>query len=208
MSRDPEAPLLRRALWALLIAVIAAVAVAFLMAGRWTGGGDEPPPVIATLPDFELVNRDGSVVTRADLAGAPWIADLIFTRCSFSCPRMTERMKGLGAVVERHGSARRVSLSVDPVFDTPEVLATYAAAHGVKDPDWLFLTGEVEKIRSLALEGFLLPFDDAPPPEATEPILHSTRFVLVDAESRIRGYYDAFLEGDLQRLVRDLRALG
>jgi len=49
-----------------------------------------------------------------------------------------------------------------------------------------------------------------PPPGTAspeEPILHSTRFVLVDRNGAIRGYYDAIQGGELERLARDLRAL-
>jgi cytochrome oxidase Cu insertion factor (SCO1/SenC/PrrC family) len=156
-----------------------------------------------------LINRDGRGVTLDDLAGAPWVADFIFTRCALSCPRMTRQMMRLGTLMPRR-DLHRVSISVEPEYDTPEVLSEYAEAHGVEDQRWLFLTGEREAILTLARDGFLLGVDDSPPPGAAselEPILHSTRFVLVDGEGRIRGYYDASRGAELERLVGELRAL-
>jgi cytochrome oxidase Cu insertion factor (SCO1/SenC/PrrC family) len=167
-----------------------------------------PPPVLGEVPGFSLTNRDGRTVTLADLAGRPWVADFIFTRCPASCPMMTARMARLGRELPE-GAARLVSFTVDPAHDTPEALARYAAAF--EGPaDWLFLTGGAEELHRLSREGFKLAVDPAPPPDmaGAEPILHSTRFVLVDGEARIRGYYDAFDEESMKALERDLAALG
>ncbi len=191
-----------------------AVAIAALFAGRWAAEGrrlgTSPPPVLAELPDFQLVNRDGRSVALADLAGRPWVAGFIFTRCALACPRLTAQMLRLGAARPGGAPVRRVSITVDPEHDTPEVLAAYAAAHGIDDPEWLLLTGARERIYELARDGFKLAVDDAPPPELAseqEPILHSTRLVLVDGRGRIRGYYDGFRGEELQRLAADLALL-
>jgi protein SCO1 len=172
----------------------------------WWWGRQPPPslPVLATLPAYTLVDRSGATVTPATLAGRPWIADLVFTRCQLSCPRMTERMVSLGPRLAP--GVRRVSVSVDPAHDTPAVLADYARRHGAATPDWLFLTGGEAEVRRLAVDGLKLGVaaaDPRDPRAAQEPITHSTRFVLVDAQGRVRGYYDAFDEGSLGRLLRD-----
>ncbi len=100
-----------------------------------------------------------------------------------------------------------VSFSVDPAHDTPEALQRYAQKLGATDR-WLFLTGEREEIRRLSIEGFKLGLDLNPAPGmSNEPILHSTRFVLVDGEGTIRGYYEAFDEPSMERLERDLKGL-
>jgi protein SCO1/2 len=189
-------PLARRLLWTALVAVLLAVASAALVQRLRRS---PPPPVLGRVPPFALTNRDGRTVTLADLAGRPWIADFVFTRCAASCPMMTARMARLGS------EARRVSFSVDPAHDTPAVLQAYAASFDAP-ADWLFLTGEEEALHRLARQGFKLAVDPAPP-VGGEPILHSTRFVLVDARGDIRGYYDAFDEESMAKLDRDLRAL-
>jgi protein SCO1/2 len=165
------------------------------------------PPVLGEVPDFELVNRDGSSVARADLAGRPWVADFIFTRCAFSCPRMTAQMMRLGAALPPSAEVALVSITVDPENDSPEVLDTYATSLGIDRPDWLFLTGDREEVESLTVEGFKLPIVHDPPVEVAnprEPILHSDRFVLVDGQGRIRGYYRPGEEGEQERLLADI----
>lgn len=196
-------PVRRGVLWGLLIAVLLGVVAAALVRLR----RPEPPPVLGSVPEFTLVNRDGRTVRRADLAGSPWIADFIFTRCPASCPMMTSRMARLDRELPRNSAVRLVSISVDPEHDTPEILQRYATSF--KAPArWLFLTGDGEQIYRLSKEGFKLGVDAAPSDAKTaEPILHSTRFVLVDGGGRIRGYYDAFDKESMKGLMRDLEAI-
>ena len=162
-------------------------------------------PVLSEIPPFSLTDRKGEPVTLADLAGRPWVADAIFTRCALTCPRMTAKMMALGP--ELPTGVRRVSVSVDPENDRPEILDEYAASYGIgPQDDWLFLTGDPEEIRKVVLDGMLLGYAKTPADDERarlEPITHSTRFVLVDGQGRVRGYYDAFEEQDVERLVGD-----
>lgn len=204
-SAPSSRPSLRRALlWGLLIGVL--LAVAFWAVVTRLSAPDLP--VVGQVPPFSLTSHRGETITRDDLAGAPWIADFIFTRCALSCPMMTTRMAELddGRVPDE---ARLVSFSVDPEHDTPEVLAEYAEAFGAS-ARWHFLTGSKEEIAELALRGFRLALDPDPPPGTAppeEPIVHSTRFVLVDGRGRIRGYYDGMTREGVEQLERDAALL-
>jgi protein SCO1/2 len=193
---------MRRALAWSLLAVATLAAGALYLRERLL----PPLPVIATLPHFALTERDGSEVGLAELAGAPWVADFVFTRCQLVCPRLTEKMAELRRRLGDRSRVRSVSITVDPEFDTPEVLARYAREHGIEGGDWLFLTGDKPAVRRLIREGFLLPVEDAPE-VARMPILHSDRFVLVDSEGRIRGLYSPFEDGELERLTGDVDRL-
>ena len=201
MSRS----LLRGLVWGFLVSAIVLLVVLTL---RQRSGPEAPPapPVIQAVPDFTLINRDGGSVSLADLAGAPWIADFIFTRCAGPCPLMSRNFEDLGERLPE--GVRRVSFSVDPEYDTPEVLAAYAARFNA-GPDWLFLTGERDEVRNLAVEGFLLgvyPAEEGAEGQTNDhgPFLHSTRSVLVDAQGQIRGYFDLFEEGAIERLLAEV----
>lgn len=208
---EPAARARRALLWAALGAVLIAVAVTAMFAERWAAEGRrETPPRLSRVPDFEARERGGAGVGLVDLAGAPWIADFIFTRCAMSCPRMTAAMKGLESRLPESSPVRLVSITVDPVYDTPEVLSEYAESHGIRSERWWFLTGDVDEIRSLVTGGFRLGLDDSMEAGATnagEPILHSDRFVLVDGQGMIRGYYDPFEPGAIDSLLGDLTAV-
>lgn len=168
-----------------------------------------PLPVIAEVPDFSFTNRDGATVDRETLLGRPWVADFIFTRCAAVCPRMSQQMQRVVESLGEETPVRFVSFSVDPEYDTPEVLADYAKRFQAPS-HWYFLTGDRQQLHTLSKEGFLLSIDDDPAaglPPLNEPIIHSNRFVLVDAAGRIRSYYDAFDDVELERLLDDLDEL-
>lgn len=188
---------LRIASWTLL-ALAAAVAAAL-----WVRERARPPlPVLATLPHFELTEREGARITLADLAGAPWIADFIFTRCRIACPVLTARMREVRERLPPGSAVRSVSLTVDAAHDTPEVLREYARAWGVTGRDWLFVTDGPGDTRALVREGFLQPVLDTPDNEEM-PVLHSSRFALVDGAGNVRAFYDAYEPADIDRLVAD-----
>lgn len=194
----------RGLIWGVLVAALAVVG---LLAVRGFGGRGEPPPVLGTVTAFSLVDQGGRPLGSAELAGGPWVANLVFTRCVLVCPRMTAAMARLDRRLPRDG-VRLVSVSVDPAHDTPEVLAAFAAKYGASER-WSFLTGEPGAIRALAREGFKLGVAEiAGEADPGLAITHSDRFVLVDAEGRVRGYYDPFDPASIARLGRDLAALG
>ncbi len=189
--------------WGLLAA---STAIALFLYARQLANPPADLPVIAVLPHFELVERDGSTVGLRDLAGGPWIADFVFTRCTMVCPLLTGKMKELRSRLPAGSRARSVSISVDPEYDTPEVLTRYAQGQGIVGSHWLFLTGEVVRVRGLIREGFLLPVEETPENTAM-PVLHSSRFALVDGAGQVRGLYEVLEAADFERLLGDLAAL-
>lgn len=199
-------PLATRLAWVAL--VLAALGVA--LGARWWAGRVPPPPVLGALPDFALTERSERTVRRADLAGMPWVADFIFTRCTGMCPALSTRMADVRRRAAEAGlAARFVSFSVDPGHDTPAVLRDYAARYGAGD-DWLFLTGPRDALYALIGGGFKLSVAERPPAAVAagdELIAHSDRFVLVDGDGRIRGYYHGTDAAMVDVLLRDLAAL-
>jgi uncharacterized membrane protein YozB (DUF420 family) len=170
-------------------------------AARLSGVSWHKLPVLGEVPAFSLTESSDKTVTLAQLRGRPWVADFIFTRCAGSCPVMTHRM----ARLQDESSVQFVSFSVDPGYDTPAVLAKYAEQCGADRSRWWFLTGEKEQIFRIGRSVHLAVDDSSTADE--EPILHSTKFVLVDAKGQIRGYYDGTDVNALQQLVRDARSL-
>ena len=144
------------------------------------------------LGDFQLVERTGRTVSRADLDDRVWIAAFIFTRCPLSCPRISAVMKGLQARLEG-SNALLVSISVDPEHDTPEVLKVYANRFGATPDRWWFLTGPKEAVHDLVQKGFKLALVEssaADPALGVESISHSDRLALV-VHGRVVGLFES-----------------
>lgn len=157
------------------------------------------PPDIGQIAGFTLTNQAGHAVTLEDLRGKVWVADIIFSRCAGPCPRMTRQMASLQAALPADSPARLVTLTTDPDFDTPDVLNKYAARFNADTNRWWFLTGEKKEIAHLAVEGLKLSgFIETKPEERLTPedlFIHSTLFVLVDKQARLRGVFETSGEG-------------
>jgi protein SCO1/2 len=160
------------------------------------------------VPEFVLLERSGKSISLADLQGAIWIVDFIYTTCRDTCPMQTAEMAKLQEQLKDDAAVRLVSISVDPETDTPKVLSHYADRYKADPNRWLFLTGAKEQVIRLVEAGFRLSAAPAGDPSgAPGVILHSPRFVLVDRETRIRGYYDSRDREALERLRKDIATL-
>jgi cytochrome oxidase Cu insertion factor (SCO1/SenC/PrrC family) len=170
-------------------------------------------PVLFEAPGFELVNQDGQKVSKSDLAGKPFVAAFMFSNCTTACPMMAGKMKGLQDRIEDK-DVRMVSFTVDPERDTPEVLKGYLKRFNADTARWFFLTGSKEQM--VAVErgfGVRLPrpapdarTNEANPAPTTNPmdlLPHSDRFLLVDAEGRVRGIYDTKDDNAMAKLRTD-----
>jgi protein SCO1/2 len=166
--------------------------------------------IFGTVPDFSLTERNGRNVELANLKGKVWIANFIYTSCPDTCPMQTAELRDVQKEFEKEKDLRAVSITVDPKRDTPKVLAKYAARFHADPERWLFLTGDKEAIYSLAQQGFRLGAAEIPETKrlrADAMYAHSPRFVLVDRQARIRGYYPATEPDALRRMRGDLSKL-
>ncbi len=172
-------------------------------------------PVYGQVTDFALTNQNGRTVSLADLRGHPWVADIIFTRCAGPCLRMTRQMKALQQALPSKSRARLLSLTTDPVFDTPRVLRTYGERFGVDPNRWWLVTGTKAQIARLAIDSLKLTAIEKKPEErqsAEDLFIHSTILVLVDKQGRLRGIYQTGGEGvepqqEQARVLADLHTL-
>jgi protein SCO1/2 len=162
-------------------------------------------PVMWAAPQFSFPDQDDAAVNTQSLAGKVWIVDFIFTHCGNTCPRMTARRVELQKQIP-DARVMFLSISVDPERDDRTTRKTYAAEKGVNESRWKFV-GPPDKAAALkiAQQMKVAALTGARPGD--EPILHSDRFVLLDAQSRIRGIYPLDDEPAMQRLVNDATLL-
>ncbi len=168
--------------------------------------GTQAPAVLGTVGEFALTGHDGKPYGSKDLAGRIWIADFVFSRCTGPCPMLTERMKALSkSITDTH--VRFVTFSVDPTHDTPSVLRKYAKAHGLMLDRWTLVTGSLPGLKALLRDRMKLPL--GPPGWNGDDyvIPHTEKFVLVDRDGGIRGYYETGDPSELDRLASDLTRL-
>ncbi len=163
-------------------------------------------PIFVTLPEFKLIDQTGAVYGMRQLREKLWIANFICTRCQATCPRQTAELTKLQKELQKYPAwddIRLVSISVDPEHDTPHVLAEYARQAQADPEHWKFLTGSRESIWELNQAGFKLPVEQNRS-DASLPLFHSPKFVLVDFYGRIRGFYDGLTVEGIAQLSRDI----
>jgi protein SCO1/2 len=160
----------------------------------------KPLPILGEVPDFHLTDQDGQPFDGRSLTGHVWVADFVYTTCDGPCPMMSSQMHLVQARTSEAPDVRLVSFTVDPAHDTPPVLAAYAKHFKYDPARWSFLTGDQGSLNDLGMKGFKLNGVDG-------SLTHSTRFVVVDRQRRIRGYYISSEDGFLTRIVHDVRQL-
>ncbi len=165
------------------------------------------PPVLLKAPVFELSSQDGAAFGTDELGGRVWVANFMFTQCTATCPRQTAKIAELQRRAARWPDWERIrliSFSVDPERDTVAKLKEYADFHRADHEHWKFLTGTRKELFRISKDGFKLPVSEAAR-DGSKPIMHAPQFILIDAEGRIRGYYDSQSEDDFAKLLADLR---
>lgn len=165
-------------------------------------------PRYGEVPAFLMTDQTGQPASGKALSGKVWIADFVFTSCTESCPLLTSKMANTIRALDskaphhRHG-VRFVSFSVDPERDTPERLAEFAGRYRADPLRWSFLTGPSAHIQDVVQQGFKVALTPMPRKDGTVDIVHANRFVLVDRQQTIRGYYDADSPDEMARLQSD-----
>jgi protein SCO1/2 len=152
-------------------------------------------------PDFTLTDQAGKLFALANVAGKIWVADFFLTTCQGACPIMSGNLHKLQEAFANDQRVRFVSVSVDPETDTPATLEAYSQALKADTNQWRFLTGPIDEVHRLeGVDGFKVGVSET-------PMAHSRRFVLVDRDGNIRGYYDGTDDHAVERVKHDIKLL-
>lgn len=158
-----------------------------------------------TIADFSFTNQNGKTVTQKDYEGKIYVADFFFTTCGSICPIMTTNMIDVQKAFADNPKVMILSHTVTPEIDSVPVLKKYALEKGVIDSKWNLVTGDKKDIYSMARKSYLAV--KLGKPEELYDMVHTENFVLVDAERRVRGFYDGTKKEDVQKLIEDIQWL-
>jgi len=159
------------------------------------------------LPDFNLIAHTNDTISKKNAEGKILVSDFFFTRCRGICPRMSSNMKKLQDYLHRNANLQSqfmlLSHTVDPYYDSLSVLNDYAQAYGADGKLWLLVTGDKKQLYDLAINFYKLPAFESPE-DTLNPYTHSERFILIDKEGYIRGYYDGTDSVSVKQLMKDM----
>lgn len=157
------------------------------------------------IPAFRLSNQRKKPITEQYFEDHITVVNFFYTTCQTICPEMNAEMARVQGNFDHHPRVRMLSVTVDPEFDEPEVLAKYAEESRARERQWNFATGVKEDIAKLIGCGFILPVQVK---ERSGKIINpSDRFILVDSQRRIRGYYSGTDREDVDRLITEMKIL-
>lgn len=158
------------------------------------------------VPGFQFTDQNTKAYGSEDLNGRIYLANFFFTECNGICPMTMPRLRQVQKDITDLKDIVLISFSVTPDVDTPAVMKEYAGRLGIEQRNWHLLTGDRDRIYTLARETFgadtMLEGR-----MGAEDFLHSEEAFLVDQNGYLRGIYNIRGSGDLGRLVADIRLL-
>ena len=159
--------------------------------------------------DFSLLNQNAEEISLSDVKGKVFVAEYFFTTCRSICPKMTAQMTRVQKKFKGVEDFKILSFTVDPKYDTVEIMNAYAKKHNAIDGQWHFLTGSKKELYHLARNSFfvLKPAEAANLGDAGSDFIHTNNFVLVDQQLRIRGYYDGTSITEVNEMMEDIELL-
>lgn len=166
------------------------------------------------LPAISLTNQLGQKLGWQDMmkdsAGKIIVADFFFTHCPTICPTLTGMMKWLQESVKKSEKVgdrtadyvQFLSFSIDPERDSVAALKKWSDRFQINPVNWWLLTGNKKSIYDLCINDMKLGLADGNGVDTA--FIHTDRFVLVDRDRVIRGYYHGLDSGSVAQLSEDI----
>ena len=142
------------------------------------------------VPNFKFINQNGKSISNNDYLGKVYIVEFFFTTCTTICPIMNTNLVHIQNSFTAFPNFGIASFTINPEFDTSEVLKLYAKENGITNLNWNLLTGDRSDIYKLANEGFNLY--TAASSDFVDGFEHSGYFAIIDKEGYIRSRVDQF----------------
>lgn len=139
--------------------------------------------VYGNLPSFKGMTDSEKEIDEKSLKDKVSIISFFFSSCGDVCPKLNA-VKSSIVKTYQSDKLRFLSVTVDPLNDTPSQLNNHRKVMGFSDKRWLFVRMHSDTILESFMNGMLIGY-------AENPQNHTARMILVDSKSRIRGYFDA-----------------
>jgi protein SCO1/2 len=144
-----------------------------------------------TVPNASFVDQDGRKRRFGDFKGSPVVVTFIYTKCPLPtfCPLMDRHFASMQKTLKAEPALKSVHLvtvSFDPVTDTPRVLKAHAKTLNADLSRWTFLTGDRDEI-----DRFAARFGVAVSRASNDPrdITHNLRTAIIDADGKVVKVY-------------------
>lgn len=157
------------------------------------------------IPPFSFINQNGDTITDEHYKNKVYIADFFFTTCPSICPKMTNTLNLVQEKLKGEKNFAILSHSIDPEYDQPEVLLSYAKKNNANTDIWNFVTGDKETIYDLC-ENYYMAYAKKDS-LAEGGYVHSGFLILIDKNKYVRGAYDGTRPELADSIAADVKLL-
>ncbi|WP_026897067.1 SCO family protein [Daejeonella oryzae] len=168
-------------------------------------GKQIPDTIYHTIRNFQLTDQEGQSYSLKSDSSSITVVNFFFSRCPSFCKDMNKEMARVAGQFAGNSLVRFMSITVDPEFDTPEVLKKYSSGYNLPGEKWKFLTGNQDTIFQIARKDFLV--DALKDTSSVNNFIHSPMLILLDPSKRIRGYYDSTNKAQVDLLSDEIKVL-
>ena len=157
---------------------------------------------------FSFINQEGKVITNKDVKGKIYVAEYFFATCKSMCPKMNHNMKSVYDAFKGQKDIMILSHTVDPKRDSAAALKAYSQQFDADPNQWLFLTGDKQKLYDMARYSYLITAEaDTTGLSVDKDFIHDNHFMLIDRNGYIRGEYDGLDVESVKKLISDIKIL-
>ena len=164
-----------------------------------------PDTLFHQIDPFSLTDQRGQSVDVLASDTSVSVVNFFYTRCETFCKHMNDEMNRVADRFKNNGMVNFYTITVDTVYDSPDVLNEYAQAYQPEAKKWHFLTAGKDDVYEVARNGFLV--DAVQDTTGNVRYIHSSSLILVDSKRRIRGYYDVTEKKAVDRLIDEVKLL-
>jgi len=154
------------------------------------GKTDESLVKMGVAPSFKLTDQNKKPISNADYLGKVYVLEFFFTKCPTICPKMNKNMVDIQNMFFGNPNFGIASITIDPEYDSPEILKSHAELLEAKSTNWHFLTGDKKNIYEIANKGFNLYVGENS--KVSGGFEHSGLFALIDKNGNIRCRKDDY----------------
>lgn len=218
--------------WPLYVGFFALLlAVYFMVVFAQTDISKSNLPVISDVKTFSFTDQNGKTISNKEVDGKVYVAEFFFTTCKSICPRMNANMRRVYNEFKDNDAFMIVSHTCMPETDSVPVLKKYEgkmlggtlfqkpdgtyrinedtlAPIATSNNSWHFVTGDKRALYNMARHSYIIDNNKKDTLQnIADEFIHTQLFALVDKQQRVRGIYDGLKEDEVQKLLKDARAL-
>lgn len=158
------------------------------------------------MPQTQFVDQNGRPFRFSDFAGKDVVLSFIYTRCRDAkmCPLISAKFAQLQDAFAK-SDTHLVEVTLDPQYDSPLVLKTYADQFRARAGRWTFGTGGLNRVLNFDAQFGLLPFADP-----RFGLIHTEQTVIIDKRGVIRYLIDdpAWSVAEIQAQIDNVNGKG